>query len=178
MPLQVGLIACNDYILIECCIYRIIKHNFSGHPAYVQIMDLFHEVRSEHALLMLGAHQCPDSTCVALLLGGLFAYIRGSTAQTLNPGPRSRSQIEVRLLPSPAKRDWSGLYSGALLSLLAPGKHSPMCLLLHAFCQSSTWLRRHMNLQARVVRTPLHVHTLTQAHTQIYMFMHVSPRSL
>jgi len=43
---QVGLIACNDYILIECCIYRIIKYNFSGHPAYLQLIELFHDVRA------------------------------------------------------------------------------------------------------------------------------------
>lgn len=42
---QVGLIACNDYILLECCIYAIVKRHFAGHPAYVQILDLFHEVR-------------------------------------------------------------------------------------------------------------------------------------
>eukprot|EP00195_Chlamydomonas_chlamydogama_P012902 CAMPEP_0202897368 /NCGR_PEP_ID=MMETSP1392-20130828/6140_1 /ASSEMBLY_ACC=CAM_ASM_000868 /TAXON_ID=225041 /ORGANISM="Chlamydomonas chlamydogama, Strain SAG 11-48b" /LENGTH=359 /DNA_ID=CAMNT_0049582977 /DNA_START=181 /DNA_END=1260 /DNA_ORIENTATION=+ len=41
---KVGLIACNDFILLECCIYRIIKKHFADHPAYVQIMDLFHEV--------------------------------------------------------------------------------------------------------------------------------------
>ncbi|GAX81541.1 hypothetical protein CEUSTIGMA_g8969.t1 [Chlamydomonas eustigma] len=41
---EVGLIACNDYILLECCIYRIIKKHFAGHAAYMDIMDLFHEV--------------------------------------------------------------------------------------------------------------------------------------
>jgi len=51
---KVGLIACNDYILIECCIYRIIKHNFSDHPAYVQLMDMFHEVtfQTSHGQLL------------------------------------------------------------------------------------------------------------------------------
>lgn len=42
---QVGLVACNDYILLECCIYRVIKNHFSSHPAYTKINDLFHEVR-------------------------------------------------------------------------------------------------------------------------------------
>ena len=41
---QVGLIACNDYILLECCIYRIIKKHFASHKAYVAINDLFHDV--------------------------------------------------------------------------------------------------------------------------------------
>ena len=38
------MIACNDYILLECCIYRIVKKHFSGHEAYAAVNDLFHEV--------------------------------------------------------------------------------------------------------------------------------------
>lgn len=38
------MIACNDYILLECCIYSILKRHFRGHAAYAQLMDLFHEV--------------------------------------------------------------------------------------------------------------------------------------
>ncbi len=44
---QVGLIACNDYILLECCIYSIISKHFSGHPAELRILKLFHEVRRQ-----------------------------------------------------------------------------------------------------------------------------------
>lgn len=39
------MIACNDYILLECVLYRILKLHFAGHPAYTQLLDLFHEVR-------------------------------------------------------------------------------------------------------------------------------------
>ncbi len=42
--MQVGMIACNDYILLECCIYRVLKKHFRSHAAYGQLMDLFHEV--------------------------------------------------------------------------------------------------------------------------------------
>lgn len=51
---EVGLIACNDYILLECCIYRIIRKHFAGHPAYMEINDLFHEVtfQTSHGQLM------------------------------------------------------------------------------------------------------------------------------
>jgi farnesyl diphosphate synthase len=38
------MIACNDYILLECVLYRIIKFHFAGHAAYTPLMDLFHEV--------------------------------------------------------------------------------------------------------------------------------------
>lgn len=46
MHAQVGLIACNDYILLECCIYNVIKRHFAGHSSYVHILDLFHDVGS------------------------------------------------------------------------------------------------------------------------------------
>lgn len=39
------MIACNDYILLECVLYRILKIHFAGHGAYTQLLDLFHEVR-------------------------------------------------------------------------------------------------------------------------------------
>jgi hypothetical protein len=42
--LQVGMVACNDYILLECCIYRILKFHFGGSAAYGQLLDLFLEV--------------------------------------------------------------------------------------------------------------------------------------
>lgn len=42
---QVGLVACNDYILLECCIFRILKNHFSKHASYLQLIELFHEVR-------------------------------------------------------------------------------------------------------------------------------------
>lgn len=43
------MIACNDYILLECCIYRVLKKHFRSHAAYGQLMDLFHEVRGAEA---------------------------------------------------------------------------------------------------------------------------------
>ena len=42
--LQVGLVACNDYIILESCIYRILQRHFRTHPSYAHILDLFHEV--------------------------------------------------------------------------------------------------------------------------------------
>jgi farnesyl diphosphate synthase len=40
------MVACNDYILLECCIYRILKFHFGGSAAYGQLLDLFLEVSS------------------------------------------------------------------------------------------------------------------------------------
>jgi hypothetical protein len=38
------MIACNDYILLECALYRVLRMHFAGHAAYAQLLDLFHEV--------------------------------------------------------------------------------------------------------------------------------------
>lgn len=51
---KVGMIACNDYILLECCIYRVLKKHFRSHAAYGQLMDLFHETtfQTSHGQLL------------------------------------------------------------------------------------------------------------------------------
>nr|QHF16633.1 geranylgeranyl pyrophosphate synthase GGPPS3-3 [Haematococcus lacustris] len=46
---KVGMIACNDYILLECCIFKIIKQHMAGHPGYLKVMELFHEVTYQTA---------------------------------------------------------------------------------------------------------------------------------
>ena len=43
--LQVGLVAINDGIILESCIYRILKKHFGSQPYYADLLDLFHEVR-------------------------------------------------------------------------------------------------------------------------------------
>ncbi|KAG1657782.1 hypothetical protein FOA52_012860 [Chlamydomonas sp. UWO 241] len=45
----VGLSACNDYILLSSSVYRLLKKHLSGHPAYVQILELFHDVTHQTA---------------------------------------------------------------------------------------------------------------------------------
>ena len=40
---NVGMIAINDSIMIEMCIYQLLKHHFKSHPAYVEMMELFHD---------------------------------------------------------------------------------------------------------------------------------------
>ncbi|CAJ2507244.1 Uu.00g084300.m01.CDS01 [Anthostomella pinea] len=40
----VGMIAINDAFLLESAIYTLLKKYFKTHPAYVDIMELFHEV--------------------------------------------------------------------------------------------------------------------------------------
>ena len=42
--MQVGLVACNDYIILESCIYRILQQHLRQHPSYAEILELFHEV--------------------------------------------------------------------------------------------------------------------------------------
>jgi hypothetical protein len=41
---QVGMVACNDYILLESCIYRILQRHFAAAPYYAKLLELFHEV--------------------------------------------------------------------------------------------------------------------------------------
>lgn len=51
---KVGLVAINDGIILESCIYRILKLHFGKHPAYVELLDLFHEVthQTSHGQLL------------------------------------------------------------------------------------------------------------------------------
>ncbi|GIL95920.1 hypothetical protein Vretimale_1834 [Volvox reticuliferus] len=51
---KVGMIACNDYILLDCCIYRVLRKHFRGHTAYAHLMELFHEVtfQTSHGQLL------------------------------------------------------------------------------------------------------------------------------
>ncbi|KXJ93216.1 isoprenoid synthase domain-containing protein [Microdochium bolleyi] len=39
----VGMIAINDAFLLESAIYQLLKKHFKSHPAYVDIIELFHE---------------------------------------------------------------------------------------------------------------------------------------
>ena len=39
-----GLVACNDYIILESCIYRVLKKHFAGKSYYPLLLDFFHEV--------------------------------------------------------------------------------------------------------------------------------------
>ncbi|KAH8658383.1 farnesyl pyrophosphate synthetase-like protein [Xylariales sp. PMI_506] len=41
---DVGMIAINDAVMIESCIYILLKKHFRGHSAYMGMMELFHEV--------------------------------------------------------------------------------------------------------------------------------------
>ena len=36
--------ACNDYIILESCIYRVLKKHFAGKAYYPLLLDFFHEV--------------------------------------------------------------------------------------------------------------------------------------
>ena len=41
---SVGMIAINDAFMLESAIYLILKKHFRSHPAYVDLLELFHEV--------------------------------------------------------------------------------------------------------------------------------------
>ena len=41
---NVGMVAINDAFLLESAIYSILKKHFRSHPAYVNLLELFHDV--------------------------------------------------------------------------------------------------------------------------------------
>lgn len=40
----VGMVAINDAFLLESAIYTLLKKHFRSHPAYIDLMELFHEI--------------------------------------------------------------------------------------------------------------------------------------
>ncbi|CAK0736430.1 hypothetical protein CVIRNUC_000745 [Coccomyxa viridis] len=46
---EVGLVACNDYIILESCIYRVLKKHFAGKTYYPLLLDFFHETTHQTA---------------------------------------------------------------------------------------------------------------------------------
>ncbi len=56
--------ACNDYIILDSCIYRILQKHFSQTTYYTQIMDLFHEVPSPIQSHLSGCASLFDVSCV------------------------------------------------------------------------------------------------------------------
>lgn len=79
---KVGLVAINDGIILESFIYRILKKHFGSHPAYVHLVDLFHEVthRTAHGQL-LDTTTAPIGT-VDLTRYTLDTYMRIVTYKT------------------------------------------------------------------------------------------------
>lgn len=51
---HVGMVAINDGIILESCIYRLLKIHFGAHPAYVALLELFHDTthRTAHGQLL------------------------------------------------------------------------------------------------------------------------------
>lgn len=51
---HVGLVAINDGILLESCIYRVLARHFRTHPAYAALLELFHDTtfRTAHGQLL------------------------------------------------------------------------------------------------------------------------------
>ena len=48
IPTQVGLNAFNDAILLETCLYTLLKTYFGDKPYYPQLLDDFHMVRYKY----------------------------------------------------------------------------------------------------------------------------------
>ena len=61
---QIGMVACNDYILLESCIYRMLQLNLADHPSYAKLLELFHEVTT--SILSLTASSPISRSCPRL----------------------------------------------------------------------------------------------------------------
>ena len=46
---DVGMVACNDYIVLESCLYRILSNHFKEEKYYSSLLDLFHETTHQTA---------------------------------------------------------------------------------------------------------------------------------
>ena len=59
-PIQegVGLVAVNDALWIEGTIYKILRQHFRSEPYYVNILELFHEVRPHPLRLNFVSYIC------------------------------------------------------------------------------------------------------------------------
>ena len=62
--------ACNDYIVLESCIYRILQKHFAGQECYTQLLTIFHEVSWLGLQPCLGSftHRLPPSSARPLRL--------------------------------------------------------------------------------------------------------------
>ena len=49
------MVAVNDGIILESCMYRILQRHFRATPYYVQLLEIFHEVgaQSHYATLLV-----------------------------------------------------------------------------------------------------------------------------
>ena len=65
-PIQegVGLVAVNDALWIEGTIYKILRQHFRSEPYYVNILELFHEVRPHPLRLNFVSYICQCKLCV------------------------------------------------------------------------------------------------------------------
>ncbi|PSC75133.1 farnesyl diphosphate synthase [Micractinium conductrix] len=79
---KVGMVAINDGIILEACIFRILRKHFCSLPSYVHLLDLFHEVtyQTAHGQL-LDTTTAPIGT-VDLTRYTLDTYLRIVTYKT------------------------------------------------------------------------------------------------
>ncbi|GBF93349.1 farnesyl diphosphate synthase [Raphidocelis subcapitata] len=80
---KVGMIACNDYILLECALYRVLRLHFADHGSYAPLLDLFHEVtyQTAHGQL-LDLTTAPPAGAIDLARFTKDAYMRIITYKT------------------------------------------------------------------------------------------------
>lgn len=65
--MQVGTIAINDGIILESCIYRVLRSHFKSTAYYTDVLDLFHEVSCIAVVVnhITGHHSVSDRHAVA-----------------------------------------------------------------------------------------------------------------
>ena len=70
------MVACNDYIILESCIYRVLKKHFARRSFYPQLLDIFHEVPATYPCtthaVSVGAMS--QGACVLLCVESCHAF--------------------------------------------------------------------------------------------------------
>ena len=62
------MVAVNDGILLEACIFRVLQRHFRDQQYYVQLMELFHEVRLADPSAVYGAVVLEGVACKSRIL--------------------------------------------------------------------------------------------------------------
>ena len=108
--------ACNDYIILESCIYRILKKHFAGKSYYPLLLDFFHEVGHHssshpHSLNCRDHHELPDAQHKHSMHKGKGWHERAGQQITASQSVAAESQCmwtatDVTLAPTPTWMTW------------------------------------------------------------------------
>eukprot|EP00955_Chlamydomonas_euryale_P073784 361840-Chlamydomonas_euryale.AAC.9 len=119
---QVGMIAINDSFLLEGCVYRLLRKYLSDDPAYVPLLELFHDTTHRTVfgqlldLTTAPAGPIDLERCVWTAHGGRGRHARAEQLCRLS----GTMMLSLRLL-------WSLVLEECALTPLLSPVHRPFC---------------------------------------------------